>query len=187
MSTSDVQLSKFLSLVLRHKPDEIGIQLDESGWVTVGELLDAMNRAGREMSREKLEEVVRSSDKQRFALSPDGSRIRANQGHSVQVELGYEPAEPPEVLFHGTAQKSIESIRREGLQKRKRHHVHLSPTPQAAAAVGSRHGELVLLEVRSGAMHRDEFAFYRTPNNVWLTDEVPVKYIGFPAEAGRGT
>jgi putative RNA 2'-phosphotransferase len=183
MSKNDVQLSKFLSLVLRHKPDEIGITLDEAGWVSVPELLEALNRAGRGMSRETLERLVRTSDKQRFSLSADGTSIRANQGHSVDVELGYEPAEPPEMLFHGTAEKSVESIRREGLQKRKRHHVHLSPTRQTAAAVGSRHGKLVLLEVRAGAMHRDGFAFYRTPNNVWLTDEVLVKYLVFPEGA----
>lgn len=184
-SRDDVQLSKFLSLVLRHKPDEIGITLDESGWVPVAELLEAMRRAGRGTSREKLERIVAASDKQRFALSEDRSRIRANQGHSVQVDLGYAPAEPPEVLFHGTAEKAVESIRREGLQKRKRHHVHLSTTRQTAAAVGSRHGKLVLLEVRAGAMHRDGLAFYRTPNNVWLTDEVPVKYLVFPGDLAR--
>ncbi|HEY2586880.1 MAG TPA: RNA 2'-phosphotransferase [Tepidisphaeraceae bacterium] len=183
MSKSDVQLSKFLSLVLRHKPDEIGITLDEAGWVPVSELLEALHRAGRGMLREQLVQIVSGSDKQRFALSDDGSRIRANQGHSVQVELGYEPAEPPEMLFHGTSEKSVESIRHDGLQKRKRHHVHLSPTRQTAAAVGSRHGKLVLLEVRGGAMHRDGFAFYRTPNNVRLTDEVPVKYVVFPDRA----
>ena len=186
MSESDVQLSKYLSLVLRHKPDAIGITLDEAGWVPVSELLDALHRAGRGMSREKLEQIVRGSDKQRFALSDDGSRIRANQGHSVQVELGHEPAEPPEVLFHGTAEKSIASIRREGLQKRSRHHVHLSLTRQTAAAVGSRHGKLVLLEVRAGAMCRDGFAFYRTPNNVWLTDEVPVEYVVFLDNPAQG-
>lgn len=185
MSNSDVQLSRFLSLVLRHKPDEVGIRLDEAGWVPVSELLDALQRSGRGMSRQKLEQIVRGSDKQRFALSDDGTRIRANQGHSVQVELGYEPAEPPEVLFHGTAEKSVKSIRRVGLQKRSRHHVHLSPTRQTAAAVGARHGKLVLLEVRTRAMHRAGFTFYRTPNNVWLTDEVPVEYLVFPDDPTR--
>ena len=180
MSKSDIQLSKFLSLVLRHKPDEIGIRLDESGWVSVSELLEAMRRAGRGTSRDKLEEVVRSSDKQRFAFSDDGTLIRANQGHSVEVDLGYEPATPPEMLYHGTAERFIEAIRREGLTKRKRHHVHLSLTGETASAVGARHGKLVLLEVRSGAMHRDGHAFFRTPNNVWLTDCVPTEYLVFP-------
>lgn len=181
MSKSDVQLSKFLSLVLRHKAEEIGIQLDAAGWVPVSELLEALTRHGRGTSRERLHEIVRSSDKQRFALSEDGTRIRANQGHSIEVELGHAPAVPPETLYHGTAEKSIESIRREGLHKRARHHVHLSPTREIAAAVGSRHGKLVLLEVRSGAMHRDGHAFFRTPNNVWLTDHVPPEYLIFPA------
>lgn len=183
MTKSDVQLSKFLSLVLRHKPEEIGIRLDESGWVGVSELLEALTRVGRGTSRQKLEEVVRSSDKQRFAFSEDGLCIRANQGHSVEVDLGYAPAEPPEVLYHGTAEKSVRAIRREGLQRRSRHHVHLSPTRQTAAAVGSRHGKLVLLQVQTGKMHRDGHAFFHTPNNVWLTDRVPPEYLVFPQNA----
>ena len=111
---------------------------------------------------------------------PGGARIRANQGHSVPVELGYEPAEPPEVLYHGTAEKYLPSIRRDGLRRGARHHVHLSPRPDTAAAVGQRHGRLVLLEVRSGEMHRAGLAFFRTPNNVWLTDSVPAPYLVFP-------
>ena len=174
------QTSKFLSLVLRHEPELIGLQLDPAGWASVDELLEGCRRKGHPVTPEQLREIVRTSDKQRFALSEDGRQIRANQGHSVPVELGYEPARPPEVLFHGTAQKSLAGIRAEGLKKRSRHHVHLSPTRETAAAVGSRHGKLVLLEVAAGRMHRDRFAFYRTPNNVWLTDEVPVGYLTFP-------
>ena len=180
MSKRDVQVSKFLSLVLRHKPEEVGITLDPAGWVAVDTLLEAMGAQGTRISREDLDRIVAGSDKQRFAFSEDRTRIRANQGHSVEVELGYEPAEPPEMLYHGTAEKYVESIRREGLLKRARHHVHLSPTRETASAVGSRHGKLVLLGVRSGAMHRDGHAFFKTPNNVWLTDRVPVGYLVFP-------
>src|SRR5687767_14309103 len=180
MSDPHKHKSKFLSLVLRHEPQRAGIHLDESGWVAVDALLDGCRRAGQVISTEELKEIVRTSDKQRFALSDDGSRIRANQGHSVEVELGYEPAVPPEVLYHGTAEKYLAAIRREGLQKRARHDVHLSPTAQTASAVGQRHGRLVLLEVAAGQMHRDGIAFYWTPNSVWLTDEVPVRYIRFP-------
>ena len=177
--------SKFLSLVLRHQPEKIGIRLDEAGWVAVDELLAGCGRAGHAITPDQLREIVRTSDKQRFALSDDGTRIRANQGHSVEVELGYEPATPPEVLYHGTAERFLASIRQQGLLKGARHHVHLSERVEAAAAVGRRHGQLVLLEVRAGAMHRKGITFYRTPNGVWLTDAVPAAYLIFPSEAGR--
>jgi putative RNA 2'-phosphotransferase len=180
MSDAYKHKSKFLSLVLRHEPERIGITLDDAGWVSVDELLDGCGRAGRRITRAELEEIVRTSDKQRFALSADGTRIRANQGHSVEVELGYAPATPPEVLYHGTADKHVPGIREHGLQKRSRHHVHLSETRETASAVGQRHGRLVLLEVRAGAMRRDGLLFYRTPNGVWLTDRVPPQYLIFP-------
>lgn len=179
MSKNDIQFSKFLSLVLRHKPEEIGIRLDPAGWVPVSELLEALTSHGRGTSVERLRRIVQSSDKQRFAFSEDGRFIRANQGHSVEVELGHSESVPPETLYHGTAEKSVEAIRRQGLHKRQRHHVHLSPTAQTAAAVGSRHGRLVLLEVRAGDMHRAGHVFFRTPNNVWLTDHVPPEYLVF--------
>lgn len=186
MARRDVQISKFLSLVLRHEPGKVGITLDEAGWIGVENLLAACGAHGFPISREELDAVVASSDKQRFAFSEDRSRIRANQGHSVPVELGYAPAEPPEVLYHGTAEKYVESIRREGLSKRGRHDVHLSPTPKIAAAVGTRHGKLVMLEVRARQMHRDGHQFVRTPNNVWLTDRVPPEYLVFPPGACGG-
>ena len=175
-------ISKFLSLVLRHEPERIGITLDPAGWVAVAELLEGCRRAGQHITPDELREIVRTSDKQRFALSDDGDRIRASQGHSVEVELGYEPATPPEVLYHGTAEKYLDSIRRQGLVKGARHHVHLSERVETATAVGQRHGRLVLLEVRSGAMHRDGITFYRTTNGVWLTDSVPTRYLNFPRE-----
>jgi putative RNA 2'-phosphotransferase len=175
--------SEFLSLVLRHEPGCVGIRLDEAGWVAVGELLEGCRRAGQLITPDELKEIVRTSDKQRFALSDDGTRIRANQGHSVDVELGYEPATPPEVLYHGTAEKHLLGIRRDGLVKGARHHVHLSERVETAAAVGRRHGRLVVLEVRAGAMQRDGIEFYRTPNGVWLTDGVPPRYLLFPKSA----
>jgi putative RNA 2'-phosphotransferase len=182
MSDDLKHTSKFLSLVLRHNPGLVGITLDPAGWVAVDELLEGCRRKGQPITPEQLREVVRGSDKQRFAFSEDGKRIRANQGHSVPVELGYTPAVPPEVLYHGTAEKYLASIRKGGLEKGKRHHVHLSERRDTAAAVGSRHGKLIMLEVASGPMHRDGIPFFRTPNGVWLTDSVPVQYLKFPAE-----
>jgi putative RNA 2'-phosphotransferase len=181
MSDPHKHKSKFLSLVLRHEPERVGIRLDESGWVAVDELLEGCRRAGNRMTLDELKEIVRTNNKQRFAFSDDGTRIRANQGHSVEVELGYEPAAPPEVLYHGTAEKHLPGIRREGLIKGARHHVHLSERVETASAVGQRHGRLVLLEVRAGAMHRDGLLFFKTPNGVWLTDGVPAQYLVFPA------
>ena len=172
--------SKFLSLVLRHQPDLVGITLDPAGWVAVDDLLAGCRRKGHDISRDELEEIVRTSDKQRFALSEDGTRIRANQGHSVPVELGHEPATPPEVLYHGTADRFLESIRTEGLTRGSRHHVHLSERVDTAEAVGRRHGRQIVLHVRSGDMHRAGIAFYKTPNGVWLTDAVPAEYLNFP-------
>jgi putative RNA 2'-phosphotransferase len=180
MSADNVRISKFLSLVLRHKPEEIGITLDEAGWVEVDTLLSACASHRFSITRQQLETVVATSDKKRFAFSEDGTRIRANQGHSVDVELGYAPAQPPEILYHGTADRFINSIRRQGLIKGKRHHVHLSLTRQTAAAVRTRHGRLVLLEVRSGDMHRAGILFYKSANDVWLTDAVPPQYLVFP-------
>ena len=179
-SDKHMRHSKFLSLVLRHQPDKIGVMLDEAGWVPVAELLEGCRRAGHSISPDVLREIVRTSDKQRFALSDDGTRIRANQGHSVQVDLGYEPAAPPEVLYHGTAEPYLASIRAKGLVKGSRHHVHLSEREETARAVGQRHGRLVLLVVRSGDMHRAGVKFFRTPNHVWLTDAVPAAYLVFP-------
>jgi putative RNA 2'-phosphotransferase len=180
MSDTNTRISKFLSLVLRHKPAEIGITLDEAGWVEVDTLLSACQKHRFPITRPQLEMVVATSDKKRFAFNEDGTRIRANQGHSVEVELGYAPAQPPEILYHGTADRFLDSIRRQGLLKGKRHHVHLSLTRETAAAVGTRHGRLVLLQVRSGDMHRAGIQFYKTPNDVWLTDTVPAEYLVFP-------
>ncbi|MGD9646337.1 MAG: RNA 2'-phosphotransferase [Pirellulales bacterium] len=172
--------SKFLSLVLRHEPQTIGLELDPAGWVDVELLLAAMAAQGRPLSRETLERVVRENDKQRFALSNDGRRIRANQGHSIDIELGYQPAEPPATLWHGTSRQFVQSIRQQGIQKMQRHHVHLHEDQTIATAVGTRRGQAVLLEVNAAVMHQTGHAFFVTPNRVWLTEEVPPRYIVFP-------
>lgn len=169
--------SKFLSYVLRHRPDTVGITLDANGWVSVEELLNACAQNGKAISKAALEEIVRTSPKQRFALSDDGTRIRANQGHSVAVELGLSPQTPPPVLYHGTVETSLASILREGLKKMSRHHVHLSYDRATAAAVGGRRGKPLILEIDAGRMHRDGYVFYKSDNNVWLTDAVPAEYL----------
>ena len=173
----NVKRSKFLSLVLRHRPEAIGVTLDENGWVDVDVLLEACREKGQGMTREELAETVRTNDKQRFAFSPDGLRIRANQGHSVAVNLGLEPKTPPDVLYHGTTDRFLESILKQGLQKRKRHHVHLSRDPVTATSVGGRRGRPMVLHIDTARMHADGFLFYCSENNVWLTDEVPAEYI----------
>jgi putative RNA 2'-phosphotransferase len=174
-------VSKFLSLVLRHSPESVGIVLDEQGWTDVDELLRQAGLHGMPVSRDELLRVVAESDKQRFALSDDGLRVRANQGHSVPVELGLEPAVPPETLCHGTVAKFLPLIRRDGLLKGRRHHVHLSPDHATATVVGSRRGSPVVLGVASGRMHRDGLEFFVTANGVWLTDHVPPQYLTFPS------
>ena len=177
MKDALVATSKFLSLVLRHRPDVIDITLDAEGWVPVEDLLTACTQHGRAISREQLDTVVRTNDKQRFAFSADGTRIRANQGHSRQVDPGLVPVEPPELLYHGTVPRFLDSIRRDGLTKGKRHHVHLSPDIQTATKAGPRRGRPVVLVVAAGRMFRDGHKFYRSENGVWLTDAVPPEYI----------
>ncbi len=172
--------SKFLSLVLRHQPDLIGIVLDDAGWTDVDTLLAKAATKGTRITRDELAEIVRSSDKQRFALSPDGQRIRANQGHSVEVELDLPPTAPPEILIHGTVDKFLDSIRKTGLIKGSRHHVHLSADTTTASKVGERRGKPVLLEIRAGAMAEAGHVFYLSANNVWLVDAVPPEFIVFP-------
>ena len=173
-----VRASKFLSLVLRHEPERVGIMLDDAGWVDVNLLLHAMANHGVRLSREQLEHIVATSDKKRFAFSDDARRIRANQGHSVEVDLQYSPVIPPELLYHGTATRFLDSIRREGLLRMERHHVHLSADPSMTLQVGARRGRPVLLTIRAGDMHRAGHVFYRSANGVWLVDCVPAEFIG---------
>lgn len=169
------RISRTLSYVLRHRPDAIGIELDAGGWVKVDRLLEALAASGKPVTRHELADVVSTNTKNRFELSGDGERIRARQGHSVPVELGYEPQAPPHVLYHGTAAQYVESILKTGLHRAKRHHVHLSTDRETMLAVGSRRGKAVLIEVDARAMHAAGHRFYRTGNNVWLTESVPAK------------
>ncbi len=169
--------SKFLSLVLRHRPNLIGIILDQNGWVSTETLLEKLDTFGKPMSLEELNEVVENNNKKRFALSEDRGMIRANQGHSVDVDLGYKPATPPEFLFHGTAKQYLDNILREGIRKRKRHHVHLSAEEGTAKSVGSRHGSPVILKIPAASMAQTGIEFYVSDNGVWLTDFVDPMYV----------
>ena len=172
--------SKFLSLLLRHQPEVIGMQLDAEGWLPIDELIENANRQGKQLSLELLHEVVASCEKKRFALSEDGLKIRANQGHSVRdIELNLEAVVPPNVLYHGTVAAFLDSIREHGLLKRSRNHVHLSADVETAKKVGARRGKSVILTIRSEAMHQSGHTFYLSANGVWLTDVVPVSFIEF--------
>jgi putative RNA 2'-phosphotransferase len=177
-----VRLSKFLSLVLRHDPGAIGIELDANGWTSVDELITKAAAKDQRFDMEELRAIVSESDKQRFAMSADGTRIRANQGHSIEVQLGYEPNEPPTELFHGTAAHNLELILAQGLIKGARHHVHLSADKETALKVGQRHGKPAILRVDSGSMHRSGIVFYRSENGVWLTDHVPPVFLQMEAQ-----
>ncbi len=177
-----VQQSKLLSLVLRHEPARAGVTLDDAGWAPVDALLEGLAARGDRLTRADLEEIVATSDKKRFALSDDGLRIRASQGHSVEVELGYEPVPPPETLFHGTVARFLPGIRAQGLVRGARHHVHLSATEATATHVGNRRGAALLLRVRASAMAADGHLFFRSANGVWLTDHVPARFLVFPDE-----
>ena len=174
-----IRISKFLSLLLRHEPERVGLKLDDAGWVRVTELLEAVNRNGFSLTLDQLKHVVATNDKKRFAFSEGGQQIRASQGHSIDVDLQYERQTPPEHLYHGTPERFVESIRVTGLNKGQRHHVHLSPDPQTAVKVGQRRGHPVVLTIRSGEMHRQGHVFYRSANGVWLVDHVPVQFIEF--------
>jgi putative RNA 2'-phosphotransferase len=172
-----VKISKYLSKHLRHEPDRLGLTLAPGGWVAVEALLQACQRNRFVVSRAELNEVVATSDKQRFAFDPTGNLIRANQGHSTKVDLQLDPATPPAVLYHGTATINEESIRRTGLSKMARHHVHLSATVETARVVGARHGAPVVFAIDAASMVADGHEFYCSANGVWLTDHVPPDYI----------
>ena len=176
------RISKFLSLVLRHDPARLGITLDSAGWTDVAALLEACVAHGVAFTRDQLVDVVATSDKQRFALSSDGTRIRANQGHSVEVELELAPATPPAVLYHGTIARFLPSIREHGLLKGLRHHVHLSADLATAKHVGGRRGKPVVLTVRAADMVAARHAFFVSQNGVWLTEHVPAEYLELPPE-----
>ncbi len=172
-----IQISKYLSKYLRHQPDSIGIKLAPGGWVNVQELLAACANHQFPIALEELQEVVATNDKKRFSFDSTGTLIRANQGHSVKVDLRLQPVIPPNVLYHGTGQKSVESIMQTGLAKMSRHHVHLSADMTTARIVGARHGKPVVLAVDAAAMHQAGYQFYCSDNGVWLVDAVPPEYL----------
>ena len=176
-NTKLTTISKFMSLVLRHQPQHIGLALDAAGWAIIDDLLARAADAGRVITRDELNEVVATSDKRRFALSDDGLRVRANQGHSIDVELGLAPIAPPEWLFHGTATRFVRSILQSGLERRSRHHVHLTADAATGEAVGRRYGKAVILRIAAGEMAAQGHVFFRSANDVWLVDAVPSKFI----------
>ena len=171
------KVSRKLSLVLRHNPSAIDIQLDKNGWTGVDELLKQLSHHGLSISMESLEEVVSENDKQRFSFNEDKTKIRANQGHSIKVDLEMEDQAPPAILYHGTASRFLDSIRETGLEKRNRQHVHLSKEQQTATKVGQRHGLPVILLIEAKAMYDAGHLFYLSKNGVWLTDNVPTDFI----------
>jgi len=172
-----VKVSKFMSLVLRHNPQKIGITLDENGWADTKLLISGLCRNGHNVSLEDLKEVVANNDKQRFKFNDDYSKIRANQGHSVTVNVEMKEIQPPDILYHGTATRFWESIRTEGLTARNRLHVHLSADKETATDVGKRHGKPIVLIINATQMYKDGFVFYLSENGVWLVNAVPSKYI----------
>ncbi|KJH69868.1 RNA 2'-phosphotransferase [Aliterella atlantica] len=172
-----VKISRYLSKHLRHQPDRLGITLLPGGWVAVEELLAACKKNAFPISWTQLEEVVAKNDKQRFSFDSTGTLIRANQGHSVEVDLQLEPVIPPDVLYHGTGASAIAAIMQTGLCKMSRHHVHLSQDTAIARNVGARHGKPVVLAVNAAAMHQASYTFYCSDNGVWLVDSVPPEYI----------
>ena len=170
------RMGKYVSMLLRHHPEEAGVILDEHGWTDVDDLIRKVNPK-YPLTEEILHQLAFAPDKQRYEFSDDGRKVRAVHGHSVKVDLGYEEVEPPEILYHGSAEKFRESIKKQGLQKMARQYVHLSERIDQAEEVGKRHGKLILYTVESGKMHEDGFRFYRSTSGVWLTEEVPVRYL----------
>ena len=170
------QTSRYISLILRHKPETVGITLDEHGWANVDELIAGVNKT-HPLTMELLKEIVRSDEKQRYSFNEDETLIRANQGHSIPVDVELPELEPPEFLYHGTGQKYVESIDRQGLISKSRLYVHLSIDKETAVKVGRRHGVPVIYTIQAATRFRDGYLFYRSVNGVWLTKKVPVNYL----------
>lgn len=170
------ETSKFISLILRHKPEVIGITLDKHGWANVDELIAGISKT-QPIDMAMLEQIVAEDEKQRYSFNDDHTLIRANQGHSIPVDVELEEKEPPEFLYHGTGEKYVASIKEQGLIPKSRLYVHLSPDADTARRVGQRHGKPVVFVVRSGEMYRDGIKFYRSVNGVWLVKEVPKRYL----------
>lgn len=173
------RISKFISMILRHKPEVIGITLDEHGWADVDELIKGINETGEEIefSKDTLETIVKTDKKQRYSFSQDKTLIRANQGHSIPVDVELEKKEPPKVLYHGTGVKSVKAIQEQGLLPMERLYVHLSTDVETATNVGKRHGTPVIFQVNTEQMQKDGYDFFQSVNGVWLTKEVPAKYL----------
>lgn len=177
-SNSLTKMSKFISKILRHKPEIIGISLDECGWANVQELISGINAAGRQhIDMSMLEEIVRTDEKQRYSFNEDRTKIRANQGHSIPVDLNLESQIPPDILYHGTGLQSVPSISRQGLLPMGRMYVHLSKDYETAVKVGQRHGRCCVYEVNTLQMAKDNYIFYQSANHVWLTEYIPVQYL----------
>lgn len=170
------KLSVFISLVLRHKPETAGITLDEHGWANVEELLRGINETGRKINMEILENIVATDNKQRYSFNEDKTLIRANQGHSIPVDVGLKEQNPPEILYHGTATRFLNSILNDGLKPMSRLYVHLSKDIETAWKVGKRHGDPVILKINSRDMYKDGYKFYLSENGVWLIEKVDAKY-----------
>ena len=171
------RISKFLSLILRHQPEKIGLTLEKDGWVNVADLLAASGKKGFAFSLDELKTVVADNDKKRFSFDETGAKIRANQGHSTSVEIDFERKTPPAILYHGTAEKNVQAILEKGLQKMKRHHVHLSEDAETARKVGVRYGKPVIFEIDTKAMTEENFEFYVSANGVWLVEKVPARFL----------
>ncbi|HLM60648.1 MAG TPA: RNA 2'-phosphotransferase [Pyrinomonadaceae bacterium] len=172
-----IRISKFLSLILRHKPETIGLTLDSNGWAEVESLLKACAKNGNAFSRDELEEVVATNEKKRFAFDETQAKIRASQGHSIAVEIEFEEKNPPEILYHGTAEKNIKIIQEKGLLKMRRHHVHLSSDIETALKVGKRYGKPFVFKVKAAEMAAKDYKFHVSANGVWLTEKVPPQFL----------
>lgn len=177
MKNSDSKISKYISLILRHRPEEIGLELDEHGYLNVSGLINGINKSYEGFNMDDLERIVREDSKQRYSFNEDKSEIRANQGHSIPVNLELQPIKPPNKLYHGTGRKFLDSILKNGLIKKERQYVHLSRDLETASIVGKRHGDLVVLEIDAESMFNKGIKFYLSKNNVWLCDYVPVEYV----------
>ncbi len=179
MRNSLKRASKFMSLILRHKPQAIGAELDDNGWLDVEVLLAGMRKRGHRIDKMILREIVVTNEKKRFAFNIDKTKIRASQGHSLEVDVEMPETEPPEFLYHGTVDKFMDAIKEKGLLPMTRQHVHLSQDKETAINVGGRRGKPIILSVRTGDMFKDGKIFYLSANNVWLTEDVPSEYIEF--------
>ncbi|MFA1719042.1 RNA 2'-phosphotransferase [Clostridioides difficile] len=176
MSKKD-KLSIFISLILRHKPETIGIKLDDYGYADVNELIEKINNTGRNINIEILEQIVKEDNKQRYSFNDDRSKIRANQGHSINVNVELRELEPPKYLYHGTATRFLDNIKNEGIIKQSRLYIHLSRDIDIAVKVGKRHGTPVILKINTGKMYENGYKFYLSENNVWLCEYIPFKYV----------